>query len=137
MRPSIIDLNEAEALMREMKELAEETPPISLSVLQAKGYKANNDVHTRHLGDLRMVLTHEEQKHGICRHFSISVDERPGARPNLAFTKLLLQMAGFVNPMEECVVWEEDCGHGYTAINVLEPLDGDWTPFQKKENSDA
>lgn len=100
----------------------------------------------------KATYTHEEHKPGvICRHLSVSVERRDRI-PNEHAMQMLLDEFGFVNklveydndqPNEGIVVrashrvlppklalWEEKFIGG-VAINIMEPLDGDFSKLQK------
>jgi len=77
-----------------------------------------------------VVLTHEHHPGGLLRHLSVSVI-LPGRVPHPEAVRMIMQEVGFVLPLEECIWWDERCGPDKTAINVVEPLDGDWTPHRE------
>ena len=76
-----------------------------------------------------VVFTHEHQPNGVLRHMSVSI-ALEGRVPHPEAVRMLMEEMGFLLPLEECLFWEEDCGNGNVAINVVEPVDGDWTPHQ-------
>lgn len=79
-----------------------------------------------------VIYTHEAQPRGLFRHMSMSVhlDNRV---PNPLAVQMVMDEMGFVNKLAECIWWEEAVGTGKTAINVVEPLDGDWEPHRIQE----
>jgi len=78
-----------------------------------------------------VVLTHEHQVGGVLRHLSVSID-LPGRVPHPEAVRMIMEEIGFVLPLEKCFWWEEACGPGRVAINVVEPVDGDWSPHRTK-----
>lgn len=61
---------------------------------------------------------------GICKHFSMSI-EQPGGVPDPLAVDMMLQEFGFAHPLYECIIWAEKFGPGtQKAINVIEPVDG-------------
>lgn len=83
-----------------------------------------------------VIYTHEVQRQGLMRHMSMSVHLN-GRVPNPVAVQMVMKEMGFVNDLAHCYWWEEAVGDGDTAINVIEPLDGDWKPFLKEEDQDA
>ena len=78
----------------------------------------------------RVVYTHEQQEHGTLRHMSMSISLE-GRVPHPDAVRMVMEEMGFVNVLEDCIFWDEPCGPDKVAINVVEPLDGDWTPFRQ------
>lgn len=85
-----------------------------------------------------VIYTHEAQPKGLFRHLSVSV-ELEGRVPHPEAVRMIMQEFGFINDLEQCLFWEEKVGqNARTAINVIEPLDGDWEPHRiKDEGSDG
>jgi len=80
----------------------------------------------------KVVYTHEEQPSGVCRHLSVSSDDE---YPALPIVEVLLEKFKFINALKDCIVWRERIGDSdIIAINIMEPLDGNWAKH-KKENS--
>jgi hypothetical protein len=102
----------------------------------------------------KVTYTHEEHAPGVvCRHMSISCANRDRV-PNQYAVAWLMELFGFVNKMfwpdrgvqfklltnDEAdakagrivKVWIEDLKSGGKAINVLEPLDGDWARLEEQ-----
>jgi len=76
----------------------------------------------------RIVYSHEEQPKGICRHLSISwINDIPDKN----IVEQVCKNFGFVNHLSKCIVWPEKFGNSRIAINVVEPIDGDWTKHKK------
>lgn len=85
-----------------------------------------------HPSDINVVLTHEVQMGGVlCRHMSLSVNQK-GRVPAVQIVLYLLEPAGFIGGLENCVVWEEPCGNGQKAINLLQPISGNMDEIRKK-----
>lgn len=82
----------------------------------------------------KIVYTVEVQPAGALKHMSMSIT-LPGRVPHPEAVEMIMEEMGFVNPLSDCLWYEEQCGGGQMAINVMEPLDGDWTPFRKASNS--
>ncbi len=79
----------------------------------------------------KAVYTHEEQQHGILRHLSIS--SNISEYPPQELVIVLMNDLGFINSIDKCAVWPENFGSdSCIAINVVEPIDGDWEPHRKK-----
>lgn len=77
-----------------------------------------------------VVYTVEEQAHGTLRHLSMSITALEGRVPHPEAVRMVMEEMGFIHPLERCLFWQEDCGGERMAINVVEPLDGDWEPFK-------
>jgi len=78
-----------------------------------------------------VVFTIEEHApNAPMRHISISVDAAPGLLPSPYAVAAIMQEFEFINNLENCIVGLEAIGGGFQAVNVLEPLNGDWTPFR-------
>ena len=67
------------------------------------------------------------------KHFSIGLRTTPGRGPNRHAAAMLIEAFGFVNKIEQCEVWSEPLDDKTFAINVLEPLDGDWSKTFPKQ----
>lgn len=83
------------------------------------------------------MFTHEEQPNNvICRHLSIS-SQYKGMLPDISIFIFLLGEFGFVNQdPTKMIMWPEPCGAGQTAINVIEPLSGDYTELMRKPDAE-
>lgn len=79
-----------------------------------------------------VVYTHEHQANGVLRHLSVSID-LPGRVPHPAAVQMIMEEIGFILPLAKCQSWVEPCGNDRRAVNVVEPLDGDWTPHIIRE----
>lgn len=85
----------------------------------------------------RVVYTYEEQPGNvICRHLSMSLSAS-GRVPNPLAVEMVMVEFGFVNKrIKDMIWWRERIGDddddSLTAINVIEPLDGDYTCLQRK-----
>ena len=85
-----------------------------------------------------VVYTHEEQPGNvICRHLSVSL-QFSGRLPHPLVVELIMNEFGFVNKkLKNVIWWKEKFGENTTtAINVIEPLDGNYEQMKKhsKEN---
>lgn len=123
--------------MREIVALANERPiPLETIKLLAAGEPMPKGLHDDFTLVVPMgfpvIYTHEVQPKGIFRHLSMSV-ALEGRVPHPEAVRVVMQEMGFLNALEDCLFWEEAAGGGVTAINVLEPLDGDWTPHLNKD----
>jgi len=79
-----------------------------------------------------VVYTHEHQPNGILRHLSVSI-VLEGRVPHPEAVRMIMREIGFLLPLEQCLFWEEPCGGNNVAINVVEPLDGDWAAFKNPQ----
>lgn len=80
----------------------------------------------------RLTFTIEQHRPGPMRHMSMS-SSRPGSTPHPEMVKMVMSELGYINPLERCIVTEEPTDIGSIAINVIEPLDGNFRPFIKSE----
>ena len=130
--PLVID-EAVRAKMRAVVALAEGRP-IPLEVLQvlARGEPPPSDLNADFTFDIPMgftvTYTHEAQEKGLLRHLSMSV-HRKGRVPHPVAVQMVMEEMGFIHKLEDCITWPEAVGGGVEAINVVEPLDGDWAPF--------
>ncbi len=76
---------------------------------------------------MTVVYSIEEHERGTMKHISLSVNIKDRV-PSPEAVKMILKEFNFINALEKCYVKKEDVGR--IAINVLEPLDGNWKPFQ-------
>lgn len=132
--PLVIN-DDTRAQMREVVSRAEAEPVTLEQVRQLQaGELLPNSVNEGKTLDIPMgfhvVYTHEEQEHGYLRHMSMSITAFHGRVPSPQAVQMVMEEMGFINPLEQCLWWQEDCGGERMAINVVEPLDGDWEPFQ-------
>lgn len=132
--PLIID-NAVKARIQEIRALAEERPiPLEVNTLLEAGKPipkgSYDDFKVRIPMGFSVIFTHETQPKGLLKHLSMSVD-LAGRVPRPLAVQMLMDEFGFAMPLEKCIFWEEGCGGGQVAINVLEPVDGDWEPFRK------
>lgn len=67
----------------------------------------------------RVVYSIDQQKKGLMRHLSMSVDN-PGKLPSVAVVEQVCKLIGFKSELQDCYLDFEDCGGGHVAINVLE-----------------
>lgn len=73
------------------------------------------------------TFTVEEHREGVpCRHISVS---GPNQLPAPQAVEMLMQIMGFQNDLLSCKVWTEEVGPDRIAVNVLEPVHGDWAPL--------
>lgn len=76
------------------------------------------------------TYTVEEHRPGVsCRHISVS---GPNQLPHPKAVTMLMKIMGFQRELLDAMVWTEDVGGGRMAINVLEPVSGDWGPLTTK-----
>jgi hypothetical protein len=86
-------------------------------------------IHLSH--GFQVVLTHEEHRPGVvCRHLSVSTKPK-GSTPHPEAVAAIMAAFGFKNDLTACPLWREPCDDARTAINVLEPLDGDLSKIRK------
>ena len=134
--PIVID-DIVRARMREIVALANERPiPLEIIRLLAAGEPMPKGLHN----DFTMVVpmgfpviyTHEVQPSGIFRHMSMSVAlDRVDRVPHPLAVQMVMEEMGFINDLGHCKFWHESVGGCRTAINVLEPLDGNWDAVPK------
>lgn len=65
------------------------------------------------------------QPHWPCRHLRVT---GPGTWPAITDVRFLMQAFRFTAPLEACLTWAED-SRDRRNVNVLQPLNGDWSPF--------
>ena len=116
--------------VREILALAEVRPiPLEVHQLLAAGEPIPQGIYDDFTMRVPMgftvIFTHETQPVGLLKHLSMSVD-LAGRVPHPEAVRMLLEEFGFTTRLEDCIVWQEDCGGNHTAINVIEPVDGDW-----------
>ncbi len=105
--------------------------PIPLATLAwlAKGFGVaygDKDDFSMIADPFMIVFTHEIQKIGICRHLSISIIDQSNKIPEPHIVKQVLKIFGFINNLEDLIIWVEEPKIKYNmAINLIEPLDGD------------
>jgi hypothetical protein len=121
---------------REILALAELRPiPLEVHQLLAAGEPIPKGIYDDFTMRVPMgftvIFTHETQPVGLLKHLSMSVD-LANRVPHPEAVRLLLEEFGFATRLEDCIVWQEDCGGGHTAINVIEPVDGDWEKLRPK-----
>jgi hypothetical protein len=61
----------------------------------------------------------------LCRHLSI---KGPAKWPGMEEVRRLMQLAAFKSSLEEAASWHD--GQARRTIHLLEPLDGDWSPWR-------
>lgn len=84
-------------------------PKVTQQVLIPVGYRAS--------------ISFEEQPAGLCRHLSISIENRPpGVMPSVIAVKMICAQFG-VN-FDNGLIWEEEYEPGRFAINIVS-LDSD------------
>ncbi len=83
----------------------------------------------------RIVFTHEEHPNGRIRHMSISTMGKIMPTPIL---EILIKELGFVNPLNKCKCFvEPPHGEGcLEALNIMDPIDGNWEPHMIKKDGD-
>jgi hypothetical protein len=68
--------------------------------------------------------THENHSKGVpLRHLSVSC---PHQFPPAPACGTIMSLFGFVNPLVNVKVWMEQIGDNHYAVNMVEPIDGDW-----------
>jgi hypothetical protein len=72
----------------------------------------------------RVAYGHELSSKGTVLHRVCVVS--PGEVPPQAAIGVIMKAFGFVNPPVNCKIWMNPVSEGRYAVNVLEPLDGDW-----------
>lgn len=82
------------------------------------------------LGGYRITFTLETQRHGVCRHLSVSADAKDRL-PHKPVVMALMGELGFLLSLNDCKVWLEETTTRGAAVNVLEPVGGDWGPFMQ------
>ena len=132
-----IDLTQAAAVLGPLKQRAEASPiPYEMIKALAEGAPPPEDLYADFKvvvpGGVRVAFTNEVQVHGLMRHLSVSVEggRTPDSCPHPVLIQEIMSLLGFINPLAECKSWIEDTGTEF-AINILEPEDGDWTPYLK------
>ena len=130
-----IDLTQAAEVLGPLRERAEASPiPFEMIKALAEGALPPEDLNSKFKveisGGVRVAFTLEVQTHGLMRHLSVSVGggRSPDACPHPVVVQEIMSLMGFVNPLGSCKTWIEDTGTEF-AVNVLEPEDGDWTPY--------
>lgn len=83
---------------------------------------------------IKVVFTHETQPGNIiCKHLSISINNNEKI-PTIVIT-ILMSLFDFKNSLKTCAslgtVWKESF-EGVEAINIVEPLSGDFNDLMKK-----
>ncbi len=96
----------------------------------------DSDGCTMFSNDYKIVYTHEQQKQCICRHLSIS-STKHNRTPLPEVVNFVCKEFGFINevPYEfpEGAVWFEKIKDSKnSAVNVLEPIDGDFLKLAKE-----
>lgn len=130
----LLDLTAAEPILTNLRERAEANPvPLEMVQALSKGLEPPKDLNRAQTAEIPVgilvTFSMEVQPKGLCRHLSISVDGEK--MPNPVIITAVMEMLGFVGTISKCMAWIEDCRDGNKAVNVLEPHDGDWTPFRK------
>jgi hypothetical protein len=75
----------------------------------------------------RLVYMVGQFRHGwLCRHLAIQTTEK---WPTMASTRTLMGLFGFRHPLESCLTWP-DGPPARRCVNIVEPLDGDWSPLR-------
>lgn len=103
--------------------------------------KGRNDEFTIGIPEgFTATYTHEEylvndKDMVVCRHLSVSVD-RKGKVPHEAAVQMIMEEYGFINKIPNLAIWPEKFGDGQTAVNVLEPLDGDMSKIMRKKEDE-
>ena len=118
--------------MREILALAELRPiPLELTKALVDGKPMPEGLYDDFTMQVPMgftvIYTHEAQPRGLFRHMSMSV-HLEGRVPHPEAVRMVMQELGFVNDLEHCISWPERGPQ--VAINVIEPLDGDWEPHR-------
>jgi len=129
-----VDITEAERVLKDLEKRAL-LRPISWEVLKIAKEKGvlpptNNELTVRLAGGLQVTLTFEHQQYGLVRHASFStVTGEAESMPAPLLIRELLPFLGFTGSLKDCHLWIEDLSHGKKAVNVIQPHDGDWSPF--------
>lgn len=145
-----IDKSTKEKISAIKKKASENVTPIEVMMkLQEIGGPAPgglNKDYTLYIPDnYCATYTHEEQPGGVvCRHLSVSVGT-PGMLPNPMAIQIIMAEFDFENPLSDAIVWKEKFGDdiqfdengnkygSQVAINIVEPLSGNLSDLQKKE----
>ena len=138
MIPLIIDARVKKEIKR-VKENAKNHPFSLETMMDLKGGKAapggDDPRFVLYIpAAFRVVYTHEEQPGKVmCRHISMSL-KASGKLPHPLAVEMVMGEFGFVNKRIKDTIWwqEKVCEDSLTAINVIEPLDGDYNLLKKK-----
>ncbi len=75
----------------------------------------------------RLVFMVGQFRHGwLCRHLKIA---GPGKWPAMTDVRYLMAAFQFVGPLEECFTWA-DGPLARRNVNIVQPLNGDWSPLR-------
>ena len=116
--------------------------PVSLEIVRklVKGepgiIPGDQEDFTMTAGEYKIVYTYEEQEQGICRHLSVSINGRD-LLPSPLGIRMICEEFGFINQFPdgfpEPFIWKEKFKvKDQMAINILEPLDGNFLKFIKE-----
>lgn len=64
--------------------------------------------------------------HWPCRHLRVTGPERWPLMPDVRY---LMQAFRFDSPLEDCLTWA-DGSPNRRNVNILQPVNGDWSPLQ-------
>lgn len=117
--------------------------PIAQDVLQFRAFRASSGEFVEPFPEFTIQIpqgytvsyTVELQPPGPCRHMSVSIDSKK--LPHIEAVKLLMKEFRFINPIENVFIIESIMGDGRKSINVIEPLDGNLTPFLQQPDRPA
>jgi len=133
----LIDDKVKKEIQRVKKEAAENC--VSLKDIQkyASGELIPNNDHLTFKiePNTTVTYTHEVQPGGfVFRHMSMALHTPEGQKtPSPEAVQLIMNEFDFVNELNNCVFWVERVGEkSLPAINVIEPLDGDFKKLPNK-----
>lgn len=144
--PLVVDENVRMEILR-VKRNAENNPIPFEVLLQRTPLGGDPRFHLFIPFGFKVVYTHEMQHGDIeCRHLSMSLD-KPGRVPNPVAVQMIAEEFGFVNKLIDIdspndintpdhLWWwgEEIQGGKLIAINILEPLDGNYNRLRRKDD---
>ncbi len=82
---------------------------------------------------LMVIYSIEDHKIGLMKHLSVSIDLE-NRIPAKEAVIMILEEFKFINNLNKCIVKKLETGK-LPAINVWEPLDGNWEPYKVKGNA--
>ena len=141
MIPLVIDQEVQEKIKKVIKHATNNPTSLETMMKLAKGEPAPGGLNADFTIDIPMgfsvTYTHEEHPGSMCKHLSMSVHAKDRV-PNPIAVEMILKEFGFTNSLSECLkwgtVWEEKFGeNNQTAINIVEPLNGDFVALGAKQ----
>lgn len=125
MRPFIVDDN----LKKQIAEVVEYAQQhvysenyIRTTIDGTKPVPGNIDEHVIQTAfGYKLVFSYAEQKGTTYRLLSMSVDT-PGKYPNPLIVQEVIELFGYHNKLEDCIVREESLPLGMKAIQVIEEI---------------